>query len=200
MSLPENLQDLAAKPIPGDNPAGGDSRLGPAFLELQAEVERLNSLSGAEGGVNWEKVRNLGAGILEKESKDLLVAVYFAASLLELEGIPAMKPASLFLSELLKNFWPGLFPPLKRMRARVNALDWWKERNLRLVKKYEGPPADERLIEDARRGLETLDETLKSLAAGLPGLGDVIKNLALIPVVRSTEPEPAAPGATPSAS
>ena len=55
MTIPDNLNELATRPVAGGSPAGKDSRLEADFLSLQSELDRLNSMSGVSGGVNWQK-------------------------------------------------------------------------------------------------------------------------------------------------
>jgi type VI secretion system protein VasJ len=191
VAIPENIIDLASQPIEGDNPGGKDSRLGQNFLGLQGELDRLNSMSGITGGVNWQKAQDLSLAILKDESKDILVAVYFAVSLLELNGPVAIGPAAEFLATLISSFWSQLFPPLKRIRARINALDWWKEKNIQFIKKYTEPPVSLEILESAKNGYTKLDAALRALTEkDVPIVLDLIKNLASIPVEEVKTPPP----------
>ncbi|MDR1578197.1 MAG: type VI secretion system protein TssA [Deltaproteobacteria bacterium] len=132
------LVKLGQEPIPGDNPAGREVRAEESYLAIQAEIERLSALSGAQGGVNWALVVELGKKILAEDAKDLTVAVYLAQGLLETRPIAYLASVATFLSEFLENFWETAYPPVKRLRARKNSLDWWREKTLIVFKRFEG--------------------------------------------------------------
>ncbi|MDR2199915.1 MAG: TssA family type VI secretion system protein [Deltaproteobacteria bacterium] len=177
-----DISGLGRDPVPGDVPAGRDARLEDKFFQVQAEIDRLNSLSLAEeGGIRWPKVAELAAGILREDSKDILPAVYLSVSLLETEGPVSLAASSSMLKDLITTFWETMHPPLKRPRARVNAIDWWKERAAGYLKKYEEPPLDSSVIEEIRSSLSLLDAALKEKK--LPGASDVIKLLDRLPVI-----------------
>ncbi|MBN2516442.1 MAG: type VI secretion system protein TssA [Deltaproteobacteria bacterium] len=121
------INSLGKDPIQPDQPAGSDVRYGPEFEQLQAEIDKL-TLPSASGGINWEKVGDIAASILAKQSKDLLVAGYLAVSQIYVRRIEGLADGLTVMHDLLENFWDDLFPPKKRMRGRLGAIEWWIEK------------------------------------------------------------------------
>jgi type VI secretion system protein VasJ len=187
---------LGTLPIPGADPAGRDVRLGEDFLQVQGEIDRLNSLSLLEeGGIKWPVVARLSEKILREDSKDILVAAYLGVSLLETEGVASLGPVAGMLAGLINNFWDSLFPPLRRLRARVNAVDWWRERSASWLRKYDGEGLDEGSAREAEASLGALDKALQE--RNLPRAKDLLKLLSVIP--RKAASPPPAPGTAPEA-
>ncbi|MDR3204511.1 MAG: TssA family type VI secretion system protein [Deltaproteobacteria bacterium] len=177
MSLIEQLKSLGREPISSENPGGPDVRLEPSYAELQAEIDKLSSMTSPE--VNWSLVADKAVEILKTSSKDLNAAVYLAQSLIRLEGLSSLGPSCEFLADLLDNFWDSLIPALKRLRARKNALDWWKEKTLAQIIKFDGqlePSESELLI----KALVRLDKVMA--AQNLPSLSELIKQAKALPI------------------
>ncbi|MDR2054947.1 MAG: type VI secretion system ImpA family N-terminal domain-containing protein, partial [Desulfovibrio sp.] len=119
--------DLCMHPITGEKPAGEDARYAPEYAGVLAEIEKL-SFSGQGDTPSWPVVEKLGISILTAKSKDILIASYLAVALWHNKGLEGMLAGIRLLSGLLDAFWETAWPSLKRMRARVNAFDWWHER------------------------------------------------------------------------
>ena len=120
-------QALGTQPISDEHPAGADIRYEPEFEELQTEIDKL-SIPSASGSIDWEKVSRLAATILSAQSKDLLVASYLAVSQVHLRRIDGLNDGLSLLHDLIEGFWDHLFPPKKRMRGRLGAIEWWIEK------------------------------------------------------------------------
>ncbi|MDR1312137.1 MAG: type VI secretion system protein TssA [Deltaproteobacteria bacterium] len=193
----EELHAVAAEPVPGDSPAGKDVRLEPDFMALQSEIDKLNSMTGAAGGVNWANVETLASKILKESSKDILAAVYLAAALGETDGPAGITEGAGFLAEFVQGWWPQLLPPIKRMRARVNAVEWWRDRTVQLLEKYAGPPVPQSAVDAAKEAVERLDKILGETSEGLPTVREVAKNLPALPVAAEAPPPPETPAAAP---
>lgn len=117
---------LAVQPIPGPSPAGKSARYEPEFEQLQAEIQKLENPAGGE--VNWRSVRENTEKLLTGKSKDLLVAAYHAVARMQLEGYTGLAEGIEMIGGMCQTFWDGLFPELKRMRARESALEWMIDR------------------------------------------------------------------------
>lgn len=127
------INSLGKNPIQPDQPAGSDVRYGPEFEQLQAEIDKL-TMPSALGGINWEKVSDLAASILAKQSKDLLVAGYLAVSQIYVRQIEGLADGLTVIHDMLENFWDDLFPPKKRLRGRSGAIEWWIEKTENALK------------------------------------------------------------------
>ncbi|MDR1035093.1 MAG: type VI secretion system domain-containing protein [Deltaproteobacteria bacterium] len=188
---PEELRSVATDPVPGDAPAGRDVRLEPDFAALQAEIDKLSSMTGASGGVNWPLAETLAAKILRESSKDILAAVYLAIALEENAGPAGIASGAKFLADFVQAWWKDLLPPVKRMRARVNAVEWWRDRTLQLISKYQGPPLPQATVDAVQVAVDNLDRTLAEADGNLPSVREVARNLPALPV-EVPAPAPAA--------
>jgi type VI secretion system protein VasJ len=176
----EELVKLGTDPIPGDQPAGREIRSEPDYQVIQSEIERLSALStlsGDHAGVNWFKIKSLGQKILAQDSKDLTVAVYLAHAFLETEPIAILGSTATFLASFLENFWETFYPPVNRLRARKNSLDWWREKTLAVLKRFDGE-LDPTVHAEILAGVKKLDQfSADHDLANLIEVVNVVKNL-----------------------
>jgi type VI secretion system protein VasJ len=197
------LDRLGIAPIPGPAPAGASARYEPEYEELNAEIEHLGSLTGAK--VDWEKVVDRGTTILRDKSKDLLVASYVTLGLLQLQGLPGLAAGLALSRDMLATHWDGLFPEVKRARARGAAVQWLAQRAQPAI---EGRPAP---TEDERAPLAACIDALKALQAVLdermgrdaPATGPLRRALearldAIPAAAPPPPPAPAAPAPAPA--
>jgi len=122
-----DLLSLGKNPINDDQPTGAEIRYEPEFEELQAEIDKL-SIPSASGGLDWQKVSDLAALILAEKSKNMLVASYLAVSQVHLNQIDGLALGLNIIHDLLDRYWENLFPPKKRLRGRIGAIEWWLEK------------------------------------------------------------------------
>ncbi len=176
--------------ISPENPSGEDARYEPEYEEIQAEIEKLASPTSQEG-VNWHRVTELGIAILTEKSKNLLVASYLFVALLESKGADQLGPAMAMYRGVVENFWDTLYPPKKRKKARINALEWWAEKVQGMV---ENLPQDAALEEEAKTALiedlTALDQFLAEHLEDAPLLHPLKNRLDAIPMIPKPEPEP----------
>lgn len=113
-------------PVSAAAPAGAAATFDPRYEALRAEIAKLDSPAGAP--VEWKTVVDGAGELLQKTSKDLLLGVWLAQGLFETRGIDGLVTGLAALTELLEQFWPTLFPELKRIRGRSNAVAWLIEK------------------------------------------------------------------------
>jgi len=118
------LLDIGKKPIPGPNPEGRDVRSESIYDNLFSEINKSSSIS-ASSPVQWERVVELSRRILEEYSKDILVCSYLCVGLLKTKGLRGLAIGFHIYRDLLEVYWDSMFPPKKRMRGRLSALEWW---------------------------------------------------------------------------
>ncbi len=118
----KDLAHLGTEPISPDAVSGVAVRYDPDFEKLQTEISKLESMDAV--AVNWSEVVDLGADILAKKSKDLLVACYVCHGLYEKNSYSGLSEGLGILVGLVDTFWESLFPELKRKRARAAAIEW----------------------------------------------------------------------------
>ena len=192
-----DLSELGVKPISEGQPAGEDVRYEQEFEDLQAEIDKLSSASTGGEGIQWDMVVKLSIGILSEKSKNFQVATYMAVALLHTDQFEGLVQGTVVLQGLLENFWDTMFPPKKRMRGRLNAVEWWVEQTQAYLDDYQPDPLDPDLVERARQALDALDRTLSEKSDEAPVLQRLLNYVARLPVaaeeavVAEPETEPA---------
>ncbi|MFC1853613.1 type VI secretion system ImpA family N-terminal domain-containing protein, partial [candidate division CSSED10-310 bacterium] len=121
------LKDLGKTPISADKPAGENVQYDPLFESLSEEIQKLASPT-ASSAIDWNNVIRLSKEILETKSKDLLACLYLSVGLLKIEKLSGFEQSIVILKDLLETYWENMFPPKKRMKKRINAVNWWKEK------------------------------------------------------------------------
>lgn len=117
---------LGTQPIPGDKPAGASARYEPEFEQLEAEISKLGNPAGGE--IKWNDVVSLARTILSEKSKDLLVGSYLSYGLLQQQGFQGLLEGLKTINGMCQAHWEGLFPEVRRLRARDSAVDWLIDR------------------------------------------------------------------------
>ena len=186
-----DLLELGKSPISEQAPAGTDARSGPELEMLSNEMERLSSPT-ASGGTDWQKIADLSAAILHDQSKDLLVACYLATSLLRLEGLKGFGKGVHILKDLVEHFWEGLFPPVKRMRARRNALEWWLEKTAAALSGLEPGSFPQEEVSPLLEDLEGFDRFIREHMEDGPVLAGLLERVGSLQAPSPEEKGPPA--------
>jgi type VI secretion system protein VasJ len=167
---------FGAAPVAGDAPAGADIRGLPEFEQLEAEIRRMDVDGPA--AVNWGKVSSSALNILSTQSKDILVACWATYGLFRTEGYQGLAVGLGILRGMVETHWDGLFPPVKRERARVGAVDWLIGRMTPGVMESAPAEADWPAILGASDALDDLDRLLsEKLVKEQAALGELFKAL-----------------------
>lgn len=187
-------------PLPGDNPAGQDSRYEPEYAALLAEIEKLNSITQTEE-CDWGAVEANGLAVLRDKAKDFQVASYVSYALTRLHGLEGLRDGALLIAGLVEAFWETGFPVLRRLRGRVNALDWWRERvqaalDAELGK--EGVLHDPEAVRSLREALDNLDRVLADRVPDFPSLRSLLERVDRLPLKEAAIEAPAASQAPPA--
>ena len=192
----------AAEPA-GKNPAG-DER----YQELRVEVDKENSPTGE--AVRWPRVAELGAEILRKVSKDLLVAAYMGFGMYKARGIRGLAVGFATVDLMMDRHWDAMFPPVARLKGRGTALRWLLEHAQEGLASYTPDPADRAAITaliDVSRALRTrAREKLGDHVPSFKEWGDLLESIRVTLPPEAAAPAPAAaptpappPVATPAA-
>ena len=152
---------LGVSPVSEKKPSGTDVRYEPIFDELQAELDKLGSVTAREQ-FDWNNVRQPAAIILKSHSKDLLVAAYLGASLMHTGGAEGLRDSVALMEGLVKTHWDTLYPPKKRMRGRVSALKWWLDQTSGLLDDNAFPSLEPAVVGQMETLLTDLGEFLRS--------------------------------------
>lgn len=176
MEVAQDILELASAPIPGDAPCGISVKYEDSFQQLEAELAKQESLTAAT--VDWRLVDQLARSILSSESKDLLVASYLAAALVQTQGYNGMLQGFALLQQLCEHWWEQMHPPLKRMRGRAAAVTWLVEKVGQQLEAR--PPAgdDLVLVSDLYEAVSGLDQWLADkMADKAPDMTGLIRPL-----------------------
>ncbi len=177
-----NIRELGRSPINSIHSAGDDIRYDPLFEALQAEIDAKPS-AGA-GGVNWNKVVEMASSILETRSKDILVACYLAVGVLRTTEMPqGLLNGLVMLNDLMQVFWEDMFPPVKRMRGRAQALGWWVERTEAWL--GEGTvlaPVSAEMLQELTTTGTALDNLVSEKCPDAPSLRRILEFIHALPV------------------
>lgn len=184
------LRELGRLPVSDTAPAGTEPRQSADYERLLEETARLSSLQGA-AAVNWNTVVESAAAVLERQAKDIPAAVYLCVGLAHSDGLRGLADGVRVLADLLANWWQTCFPPLKRLRARVNMLVWWRERILPVL---DAPhePVEPALRDDLLTSLRDLDATLGDVLPDLPPLRDLVERVQRLEVTEEAAATPSA--------
>ncbi len=167
--------DLAAKPVSAGSPAGEWIRYEAEFESLKSEIDQLSVDPKA---TDWQQVVSLSSEILGERSKDLLVGCYLAAGLYQLKGFRGLEEGLEALSRMASTYWDGLFPPLKRNKARASAVTWLVDRQSEIVDPEQTRPEDREAIEGCLRQVETLSGFFdEKLGPSAPAFGPLRRGL-----------------------
>lgn len=197
VAVASELEGLGLAPIPGEAPAGKAARYEPEYEELNAEIENLGSLTGKK--VDWEKVVERGTLLLRDKSKDLLVASYLSFGLYQLQGFPGLTGGLTVTRDMLRTHWDGLFPELKRAKARATALQWLVQRLQPAVEARPAPTEAERAplvaCADLLKDIQAVcDEKLGRDAPALGPMRRVLEaRVQAIPAADAPPPPPPPP-------
>ena len=145
------------EPISEDNPVGNDVTYEDAFMQLKGEIDKISAVS-MDGGVDFERVVELGVKVLTEHSKDLRAATFLVMGLQKTRGFEGFAEGIAAIDLLTRTYWEDMYPPLRRIRGRKNALQLLSDRLKEWV-------ADDQPVLEDREHLERALEHMKALQA-----------------------------------
>ncbi len=191
-----DITTLGKDPVKPDQPTGSDVRYEPEFEQLQAEIDKI-SIPSASGGINWKRVSDLAVEILAQKSKDLLVACYLSVSQIHMRRLEGFGDGLTVLQDIINTYWDSLFPPKKRMRGRLGAIEWWIEKTETALKTFKPDPVAKNKLDSIQNTLSQIDSMLQEYLPEPPLLRPIQRMIEQIPILES-KPEPAAVQPEPS--
>ena len=187
-----DFKSLGTQPISDAQPCGVDVRDDPDFELLQNEIAKLTN-PAASGSPDWEQVVRLSSALLAGKGKDILVASYLTGALLVTRGLAGLNDGAQVLEGLLSTHWERLYPPVARLRARRNAIQWLIDRVRAHGEEHDWsswPPQDAAMVDALRASLAGIDAVLAEKDDDAPSMQPL---RALLGTVQVAEPEPPAP-------
>jgi len=181
-------------PIAGGAPAGAPAKFEPDYQAVANEVAKLDMPSG--GAVAWKLVNEKGVALLTGKSKDLVVAAYLAHAQHVTGGAAGLTNGCILLVELMEQYWDTLFPEVKRLRGRANALQWFAEKTTLAL--ATPPPANLEEVEALEAATVKLADVCRARLADMaPAFGSILEVVARMKAAVAPPPPP--PAAEPQA-
>lgn len=185
------------QPISDDNPVGADVTYEDSFTQLKAEIDKISAVS-VDGGVDFERVVELGTKVLSEQSKDLRAAIFLTMGLQKTRGFEGFAEGVAAVDLLTRTYWEDMYPPLRRIRGRKNALQSLSDRLKEWIADDQPVAEDVEHLERALEHLKALQsftmETMEENAPALSGLSQAIERAQR----RAPKPEPEAEPEEPS--
>lgn len=193
--------------------AGSNVREDPDYERLENEIGKMSNPT-TSASLDWKVVADLCTTLLSGKGKDMLVAAYLGAALMQLRGLPGLADGMQVLADMMNTFWDDLYPPLARVRARRNAMQWLIERVQSNASETDWstlPPQDGALIARLLASCSAIDALTGEKdpeAPSMRALSQLLGQVALIeepvvvaPTVAAPAPAPgdSVPGAAPAA-
>jgi type VI secretion system protein VasJ len=142
------------------------------------------------GSIDWQKVTDLAAVILAEKSKDLLVTSYLAVSQVHLNRMEGLIVGLTNIHDLMAHHWENLFPPKKRIRGRLSAIEWWLEKTNTALEKVEPKPIAPQKLEEINTTLSQIDTLLGEYLPEPPLLRPIQRFVENIPALTADTNEP----------
>lgn len=118
---------------------------GNTYALLENELNKLISVHASEP-IDWQKVSTLAQQFLQHEGKDLNVATWLAVAWANTHSVIGLSAGLEVLDDLHQHYWSEMTPPLKRLRARRNQIQWFIDQITRMFElqtsAFELPEAD----------------------------------------------------------
>lgn len=183
-----------ATPIPGPEPQGADISYEPSFEVVRVEIDKLTTMAGELP--NWREVVEQGEELLSSKSKDMRLAIWAATARLKTGGVADFARGLAVVKRVCESHWDGMYPPLKRAKARGNLASWMGEQALTELAGFEPKASDRAAMEAVNHLYNELDELFSTkLGDAYSGLGPIRSllrdKLRMIPA----EPPPVAASA-----
>ncbi|SFV57499.1 Uncharacterized protein ImpA [hydrothermal vent metagenome] len=113
--------ELILAPFNESNPCGSDYKYEDAFLAIEAEIDKSNSM--LEGmSTDWDKILSASLDLLQKSTKDIKVFSWWLYATLKKDGASSLESSLSTLNTLLFTYENKLFP--KSKKVKVSSMKW----------------------------------------------------------------------------
>lgn len=186
------ISELGKLPFEGTSPTGSDVRDEPAFDLLEVELSKLSSPVHS-ASIDWNKITRLSAELLSTKGKDLMVACYLTGGLFETRSLAGMADGLQVIADMLEGYWETLYPPLKRLRGRRNAVQWLVDRIQQRTTEAgwtDLPPQEVALVARLQASLQTIDAVLMDKDSEAPSVRSLLAMVRALPTIAEEAPTP----------
>ena len=113
--------ELGKNAIPGGDACGVDAGDDEAYINATAEFTKHGRIESDEP--EWFQMEQDCTAVLREKSKDVEIACVLGHALFKRCRYEGLAAALGLMTEMVKNFWDGMFPPRPRRRkARIETL------------------------------------------------------------------------------
>ena len=186
------ISELGKLPFEGASPAGNEVRGEPTFDQLEVELSKLSSPVHT-ASIDWNKITRLSAELLSTKGKDLMVACYLTGGLFETRSLAGMADGLQVIADMLETYWETLYPPLKRIRGRRNAVQWLLDRIQQRATEAAWtnlPPQELALVARLQGSLKTIDAVLMDKDSEAPSVRALLTLVKSLPTIAEEAPAP----------
>ena len=194
------ISELGKLPIEGESPVGAEVREEPAFDLLEVELSKLSSPVHS-ASIDWNRITQLSVELLSTKGKDLMVACYLTAGLFETRSLAGMSDGLQVVADMLETYWDTLYPPLKRIRGRRNAVQWLVDRIQQRSTEaaWSGlPPQQAELVARLQTSLQAIDAVLMDKDSEAPSVRSLLTMVKALPTIVEEAPAATRQAATPT--
>ncbi len=119
------LLERIESPISIDNPCGENARYDDRYDIAKNEIMKLTAGASV---IDWKGIRVAVDNLLSEKTKDLTLAAYLSLALLKEYEYAGLLVGIQIINSFLEKWWEPMFPPVNRLKARVQVFEWMDER------------------------------------------------------------------------
>ncbi|MGF1742446.1 TssA family type VI secretion system protein [Vibrio profundum] len=179
-----DIYKLGINGFKGENPAGVNISNVVESEMVLAEINKLNMIEKGPDEVSWKLINDEIISLLSKHGKHFQFSAYLAVARCELNGLAGLAEGAELLKELTINFWDSAYPPKKRMRGRMNAIQWWYDWVNRWVENLvqNNKPCSAEQVEQAAEQVQALERALVAQYDDAPVMRGLLNHIQRIPI------------------
>jgi type VI secretion system protein VasJ len=187
------LVEAVRAPISEADPVGEDVKYEDSFQQLKMEVDKVQS---ANADADFDRIVELGKQVLTEQSKDLTAAAYLGIGLVRTAGLAGLADGIGIARVLCETYWDDLYPPMRRMVARKNALQLLTDRGYEFLDGYKPTKGEGERLEHALDDFKALQAfAMEQMGEHAPVLSRLAKLLETKLRAVPKDPPPAPPPA-----
>lgn len=149
---------------------------------LQALINQSYDVN-SDSSVDWLSVEQLAGQLLSQDSKHFQVLLYWGVARLHHQGFSALAETAEQLTALVEHYWEQALPPLKRLRGRLSAIEWWLERSITWLQQSIHDPLAVEVRDRAIAAVIACDRVLAAHCESAPVMVSLINCLKQLEIV-----------------
>ncbi|MCL9782498.1 TssA family type VI secretion system protein [Vibrio sp. S4M6] len=183
------ISQLGVEPISELHPAGINISDIPEAEHTLAEVGKLNAMDQGPDAVNWVIVDRDIQNLLSQHGKHFQFAAYLAVARCQIDGLSGVTQGANLLKGITENFWEDAYPPKKRVRGRINAIQWWLDWTNNWAEKFvqSEEKAHSSEVQSACDAVQGLEYALVDKYDDAPVMRSLMNHLNRVPLLPESE-------------